>query len=265
MRDRQLYWLSIPTPWISEFNRWDRPVPAQQITFHQLPVRRRFTSATSRVTGDYQQTSTCGASLAPNSSCAFSVSSSPTATGTRPGRLDGHRQRFGRRSPHRQPDRTGNQPRACCQPTPCRIADSKAAPWIAGLPAACWCPISTDCRRTAAASARNSEPAGLPEPNGDSWLAQTVTVPTDADGPDLERSGLAFDVDDSIGYDWQEAQIRDTNGNSSRKCSKWRPTAQTWTHGQPSIYSASKARPFSCTSTFMKTATLRLSHLHVSG
>ena len=68
--------------------------------------------------------------------------------------------------------------------------------------------------------------SSAPEPNGDSSLAQTVTVPAGS-------STLSFwywpSTTDSITYDWQEAQIRNTSGTMLASVFKVCSNAQAWT------------------------------------
>ena len=68
--------------------------------------------------------------------------------------------------------------------------------------------------------------SAAPEPNGDSSLTQTITVPSGS-------STLSFwywpSTTDTITYDWQEAQIRDTSGNTLTSVMKVCSNAQTWT------------------------------------
>ena len=65
-----------------------------------------------------------------------------------------------------------------------------------------------------------------PEPNGDSSLTQTISVPAGG-------STLSFwywpSTTDTITYDWQEAQIRDTSGNTLASVFKVCSNAQAWT------------------------------------
>ena len=70
---------------------------------------------------------------------------------------------------------------------------------------------------------------GLPEPNGDSWIYQTVTVPASLQSPTLSFWFWPASLD-SIGYDWQEAQIRDTSGNMLAQVLKVASNTQAWTY-----------------------------------
>ena len=70
---------------------------------------------------------------------------------------------------------------------------------------------------------------GLPQPSGDSWMYQTVTVPTGLQNPTL-TFWFWPSSEDSIGYDWQEAQIRDSGGNMLAQVLKVASNTQTWTY-----------------------------------
>src|SRR5207253_8694805 len=64
------------------------------------------------------------------------------------------------------------------------------------------------------------------EPNGDGSLTQTITVPTGG-------STLSFwywpSTTDSITWDWQEAQIRNTSGTTLAQVFKVCSNAHAWT------------------------------------
>jgi len=70
--------------------------------------------------------------------------------------------------------------------------------------------------------------SATPEPNGDSSLAQTVTVPTSG------TSTLSFwywpATTDTITYDWQEAQIRSATGATLASIMKIDTNTQAWTN-----------------------------------
>jgi len=69
---------------------------------------------------------------------------------------------------------------------------------------------------------------GTPVPNGDSSLYQTITVPSNLSSP-----ALSFwcwpSTNDTIQNEWQEAQVRDTNGNKLAQIFKLASNSQTWT------------------------------------
>jgi hypothetical protein len=67
--------------------------------------------------------------------------------------------------------------------------------------------------------------SSTPEPNGDSTLTQTIKVPAGS-------SSLSFyywpSTTDTITYDWQEAQIRNTSGATLAQVFKVASNAQSW-------------------------------------
>lgn len=75
-----------------------------------------LTISSTAISGDFSKTSTCGASLAPNVSCTFSVTFTPTATGARTGTLTVNDNASG--SPHTVAlSGTGTAPIASFSPT----------------------------------------------------------------------------------------------------------------------------------------------------
>ncbi len=69
----------------------------------------------------------------------------------------------------------------------------------------------------------------MPEPDGDSWIYQTVTVPATLQSPTLTFWFWPWSAD-SISFDWQEAQIRDTNGNRLAQIFKVDSNSQSWSY-----------------------------------
>ena len=69
---------------------------------------------------------------------------------------------------------------------------------------------------------------GIPVPNGDSSLYQTIAIPSNGDNP-----ALSFwywpSTSATIENEWQEAQIRDSNGNLLAQIFKLASNTQTWT------------------------------------
>ena len=66
------------------------------------------------------------------------------------------------------------------------------------------------------------------EPNGDDFLYQTITIPSTA-----TKATLTFwywpSTTDTITYDWQEAQVRNTSGTTLAQIMKVCSNAQAWT------------------------------------
>ena len=68
-----------------------------------------------------------------------------------------------------------------------------------------------------------------PEPNGDSWLYQTVSIPSGATAASLNFYYKGYCAD-TVSNDWQEAQIQDTTGTTLAQVMKVCNNSQTWTH-----------------------------------
>ncbi|MGH7686900.1 MAG: exo-alpha-sialidase [Candidatus Dormibacteria bacterium] len=87
-------------------------------------------------------------------------------------------------------------------------------------------PTATTTQKHSGAFAAQLSASAEPEPNGDSSLTQTITVPSGA-------STLSFwywpSSTDTITYDWQEAQIRNTSGATLASVFKVCSNAQAWT------------------------------------
>ena len=66
-----------------------------------------------------------------------------------------------------------------------------------------------------------------PEPAGDSWLYQTIYIPTEVTTATLTFYYWPF-TNDRLPFDWQEAQIRDTAGNRLAQIFYLCTTAADW-------------------------------------
>jgi hypothetical protein len=70
--------------------------------------------------------------------------------------------------------------------------------------------------------------AGPPEPYGDSWVYQTITIPST-----VSKATLSFwywaSTTDTVTYDWQQAQIRNSSGSTLVPLFKTASNARTWT------------------------------------
>ena len=185
-----------------------------------------LTISSISVTGDYLETNNCGASLAPNTSCNINVSFQPTATGTRTGTLTVVDNGPG--SP-----RVANLTGLGTEPATC-VADTLSNGGFESGTLDCWTaggvllPVVSTLQAHSGSFSAQLGATGLPEPNGDSWLYQAVTVPAGSEGPTLSFWYWPS-TSTTIQYDWQEAQIRDTNGNELAQVFKVASNAQTWT------------------------------------
>ena len=66
-----------------------------------------------------------------------------------------------------------------------------------------------------------------PEPAGDSWMYQTIHIPTGVNTATLTFYYWPF-TDDRLPFDWQEAQIRDTEGNRLAQVFRVCTTTADW-------------------------------------
>jgi hypothetical protein len=199
--------------------------PAQQITLtnHQ-PNGLSISSIAA--SGDYSQTNDCGTLLAPNDSCTINVRFQPTGTGLRSGALTVADDGPG--SPQvASLTGFGTQTPACMSNT---LSDGgfesgTLTCWQSGgiFPPA----ISTQQVHSGSFAAQLGA-NGLPVPNGDSSLFQTIAIPNNGDNP-----ALSFwywpSTSGAIENEWQEAQVRDSNGNLLAQIFKLASNTQTWT------------------------------------
>jgi bacillopeptidase F (M6 metalloprotease family) len=70
--------------------------------------------------------------------------------------------------------------------------------------------------------------ASQPEPNGDSSLYQTITIPSTASSATLTFWYWPSSTD-TITYDWQEAQVQTSLGTTLAQIMKVCSNAQAWT------------------------------------
>ncbi len=179
------------------------------------------------ITGDYLQSNNCGASLAANSSCVINVSFRPTASGVRAGTLTVTDNGPGGL---RTASLTGlGTTTANCVSNTLSNGGFESGTldcWLAG--GALTPDVSVLQARGGSFSAQLGA-IGLPEPDGDSWIYQTITVPAD-----LQTPTLTFwfwpSSQDSIEFDWQEVQIRDTGGNQLAQVFKTDSNIQSWNY-----------------------------------
>ncbi len=199
--------------------------PAQQITFsnhESAPI----TISSIVATGDYIQDNNCGSSLLPNGVCTINVSFRPTVTGVRTGTLT-------------VTDNGAGGPRvanlsglgtqsATCTPDQLSNAGFESGTLDCWTTGGVFAPAITTLQTHSGAFSAQLGASGLPEPNGDSWIYQTITVPSTMQSPTLNFWYWPWN-EDTIDHDWQEAQIRDTNGNTLAQIFKVASNSQAWT------------------------------------
>ena len=113
-------------------------------------------------------------------------------------------------------------------PTPGTIAngnfESGLSGWTTG---GVFAPTSSTVQANSPTHSALLGASSTPEPNGDSSLAQTVSVPTSG------TTTLSFwywpHTADTITYDWQEAQVRNTSGATLASIMKIDSNTQAWT------------------------------------
>ena len=198
---------------------------AQQITFsNHLAVTLHIAGIVA--TGDFQQSNNCGASLAPNGSCTINVNFHPTTPGIRTGTLSISDDGPG--SP-----RVATLSGVGIQTATCAANALSNAGFESGT-LDCWSfggaiapTISTQQAHGGSFSAQLGA-TGLPEPLGDSWIYQTITVPDNMENPTLTFWYWPWS-DDIIEYDWQEAQIQSAAGAMLAQIFKVASNSQSWT------------------------------------
>ena len=177
-------------------------------------------------TGDFQQTNTCSNSLSSNAQCTISVTFQPTATGVRTGTVT-------------VTDSGPGSPRVAnlnglgtlaetCTPNTLSNGSFESGTlqcWTAG--GALQPQVSTTEAEDGSFSALLGASAP-PEPNGDSWIYQTISVPVSMQTPILNFWYWPATTDNTNG-EWQEVQVRDANGNMLAQVFKTLSNAQVWT------------------------------------
>jgi hypothetical protein len=199
---------------------------AQQVTLSNYQAVNLIISGIS-VSGDYLQSNNCGASLAPNTSCNISVSFRPTASGVRSGTLTVTDNGPGG---HRTASLTGlGTIPATCVPNTLSNATFESGTLDCWTVGGALSPSSSSLKAHSGSFSAQLGASGLPEPAGDSWIYQTVTIPSNLQHPTLTFWFWPWSGD-SVGFDWQEAQLRTTGGNTLAQVFKIASNAQTWTY-----------------------------------
>jgi len=198
---------------------------AQQIVFsnHESVA---LTISGITVTGDYAQNNNCGTSLAPNASCTINVSFHPITTGVRPGTLTVTDS--GPQSP-RAASLTGlGTQTATCTPNVLSNGGFESATLDCWTPGGVFTPLVATLEAHSGSFSAQLGATGDPEPNGDSSIYQTITVPAGMTAPTLSFWYWPYTTD-TIDHDWQEAQVRDASGNMLAQVLKICSDAQAWT------------------------------------
>jgi hypothetical protein len=179
------------------------------------------------VTGDYLQSNNCGTSLAANSSCVLNVSFHPTASGVRAGTLTVTDNGPGG-------PRTASLAGLGTTIANC-VSNTLSNGGFESGTLDCWTaggaltPAASVLQAHGGSFSAQLGAIGLPEPDGDSWIYQIITVPAD-----LQTPTLTFwfwpSSEDSIDFDWQEAQIRNTGGSLLAQVFKTDSNNRCWNY-----------------------------------
>ncbi len=204
----------------------DTTSPPQQIVLTNNQSVALTISSIS-IGGDYLQTNNCGSSVPAHSTCNINVTFQPTATGVRSGTLTVTDNGPG--SPQTATlTGIGTLPVTCAPYTLSNggFETGSLDCWTAG---GALVPSASTLQPHSGSFSAILGATGPPVPNGDSWIYQTITVPTDAQSPNL---GFWYwpATTDSVQYAWQEAQIRDSNGNELAQIFKTASNAQSWNY-----------------------------------
>jgi hypothetical protein len=89
-------------------------------------------------------------------------------------------------------------------------------------------PFVTSVRRNSGVYSAQLGASAAPEPNGDSAIYQTVTIPSTSVGASLNFSYWGSCAD-TVANDWQEAQIQNSSGVTLAQVMKVCSNTQIWT------------------------------------
>ena len=180
------------------------------------------------VTGDYQQSNNCGTSLAANANCTFNVTFHPTGSRHQDRDVDSDGQWSGWWSAHGQLDWLGYNSGDLRRQYAFRRCVRKRNPGLLVFRRS----TCAGCFGTGSARRQLQRAAGS---HGSSSAERRFLDLSDGDrARDLQVPTLTFwfwpSSQDSIGYDWQEAQIRDTGGHMLAQVMKVASNSQSWTY-----------------------------------
>jgi len=197
---------------------------SQQITLsNHEPGALAITSVAA--SGDFLQNNNCGSSLAPNTSCTINVSFQPSTTGVRTGTLSVIDSGPG--SPRTATLSGFGTQTATCTPGMLSNAGFESGALDCWTSGGAYPPLIATLQAHSGSFSAQLGANGQPEPDGDSWMYQSVAVPSGMQRPTLTFWYWPW-TGDSIQYDWQEAQIRDSNGNMLAQIFKIASNAGTW-------------------------------------
>jgi Bacterial Ig domain/Transmembrane protein 131-like N-terminal len=202
-----------------------QPSPPQAVTLtNNQSVSLTINSITA--SGDYSQTNNCGSSLNPNSSCTINVVFTPTQTGTRTGTLTVNDNGPG--SPQTASLTGVGMQGGTCVPGTLSNGGFETGDLSCWTTGGVYTPFATTLQKHGGSYSAQLGASSEPEPNGDSSIYQTVNVPSN-----ITKATLTFwywpATTDTIQYDWQEAQVRNTSGTMLAQIMKVCSNSHTWT------------------------------------
>jgi hypothetical protein len=185
-----------------------------------------LTISSITTSGDYSQTNNCGSSLNANASCTINVVFTPTLTGTRTGTLTVNDNGPG--SPQTASlTGVGTQGGTCISGTLSNggFETGDLSCWTTG---GVYTPFATTVQKHSGSYSAQLGSSVAPEPNGDSSIYQSINVPSN-----VTTATLTFwywpSTTDTITYDWQEAQVRNSSGTMLAQIFKLASNTQAWT------------------------------------
>ena len=104
--------------------------------------------------------------------------------------------------------------------------------WNAG---GVYLPVATSAKHNMGSYSAQLGSSVTPEPNGDSWLYQTVTIPSSTTAGSLNFSYWGA-CSDTVANDWQEVQIQNASGGLLKQVMKVCNNSQTWTRVYFNLY-----------------------------
>ena len=202
-----------------------QPSTPQPVTLtNNQSVSLTITSITT--SGDYSQTNNCGTSLNANSSCTINVVFTPTTTGTRTGTLTVNDNGPGNPQTASLTG-VGTQGGSCISGTLSNggFETGDLSCWTTG---GVYIPFTSTVQKHSGSYSAQLGASTAPEPNGDSSIYQTINVPSN-----LTQATLTFwywpSSTDTITYDWQEAQVRNSSGTMLAQIMKVCSNTHAWT------------------------------------
>jgi len=213
----------------SQLSFGDQPVgiasAAQTITLSNLEPGP-LTIGSIAASGDFQQTNNCGSGLASNAQCTINVTFQPSTTGLRTGALTVTDNGPG--SPRVVPLSGLGTVAVSCTPNTLSNGSFESGTLQ------CWTAGGALVPQVFTAQAEDGSfstllgATSMPEPDGDSWIYQTITVPSSMQAPTLTFWYWPWSSD-TIDHNWQEAQVRNSGGNMLSQVFKAASNAQVWT------------------------------------